>query len=675
LATKWFGTGLLAGLAPSLPFIVLFVVLLVFPKRRLLGKTFSVAQSRPSWQAPGSAHLISGAIGIVFLIYVPYFAGIHLTDWTTALALTVVFLGLGMLVRTSGQVSLCHVGFMAIGAATFSHLSVGAGLPWLVALLLAGLVTVPIGALLAIPAIRLSGLYLALATLGFGLLLQSMFYTQDYMFGDSNAGLEMPRPDLFGMSFESDINFYYLALGLSIVAAVVTVIFHRGRLGRLLRGLSDSPTALETSGASVTVTKVIVFCLSAFFAAIGGALAGVSQGSISASSYSPMLSLTFFALILISVGSEPWYAILAGFGWAVLPSYISGENVDTILQVIFGVSAILIAITARSGDKLPHAVRTAIDTIFGKLTLHRLLRRTTPATSETAVPTPPVEPGVLQVDQMTITFGGVTAVDALTLRAETGTVTGLIGPNGAGKTTTFNGCTGLLRPSSGTVTLNNRNVTGRGPATRAQLGLGRTFQKMELFESLTVRENVAIGAEGSRAGFNPWNHLLSTPAANTAIAAATDDALQLCGIAHLADNSIAALSTGHRRLVELARCLAGPFQILLLDEPSSGLDAAETKQFGDVLKHVVTQRNVGILLVEHDMSLVLDICDTIYVLDFGELIFTGTPTDITTSPIVQAAYLGDDLPTTTNPNTTTTTTTTTGTTQPTTTTVAVEEHA
>jgi ABC-type branched-subunit amino acid transport system ATPase component len=165
---------------------------------------------------------------------------------------------------------------------------------------------------------------------------------------------------------------------------------------------------------------------------------------------------------------------------------------------------------------------------------------------------------------------------------------------------------------------------------------------MELFESLTVRDNVAVGVEGVLAGGNPLSHLASKRADSANVRAGTDHALELCDIADLADVPVSTLSTGQRRLVELARCLAGPYRILLLDEPSSGLDRTETERFGSILKRVLEERGVGILLVEHDMSLVLDVCDMVYVLDFGKLVFEGTPTEVVNSPIVQAAYLGDE---------------------------------
>jgi ABC-type branched-subunit amino acid transport system ATPase component len=163
---------------------------------------------------------------------------------------------------------------------------------------------------------------------------------------------------------------------------------------------------------------------------------------------------------------------------------------------------------------------------------------------------------------------------------------------------------------------------------------------MELFDSLTVRDNIALGLEATFAGPNIFKHLLSPPATANRVSAAADGAVRQCGLEDLSDRLVGSLSTGQRRLVELARCLAGPHRILLLDEPSSGLDRAETARFGEILREVVEERGVGILLVEHDMVLVSEVCDYLYVLDFGKPIFEGTVEEAVTSPVVQAAYLG-----------------------------------
>ncbi|MDQ2651094.1 MAG: ABC transporter ATP-binding protein [Actinomycetota bacterium] len=246
----------------------------------------------------------------------------------------------------------------------------------------------------------------------------------------------------------------------------------------------------------------------------------------------------------------------------------------------------------------------------------------------------------LVVDGLTVAFGGLKAVDDASFAAARGTITGLIGPNGAGKTTTFNACSGVHPPTAGRVLFDGRDVSGVSPQGRARLGLGRTFQRMELFDSLTVRENVELGHEAGLAGSSAVRQVFARSSERRETRAAAQEALALAGIERMADRGVGALSTGERRLVELARVLAGRFTLLLLDEPSSGLDVDETRAFGDILGRVVAERGVGILLVEHDMSLVLGICETIHVLDFGRLIFTGSAQEARDSELVRAAYLG-----------------------------------
>jgi ABC-type branched-subunit amino acid transport system ATPase component len=251
------------------------------------------------------------------------------------------------------------------------------------------------------------------------------------------------------------------------------------------------------------------------------------------------------------------------------------------------------------------------------------------------------EPG-LEVEAVSVRYGGHLALNELSLTAPLGRITGLIGPNGAGKTTTFNACTGLIRPTTGTVRLFGEDVTDRAPQLRAQRGMGRTFQRMELFDSLTVRANVALGREAGMAGSRPLRHLRPARGDGATVREATERALELCGITDLAQRRPADLSTGQRRLVELARVVAGGFRVLLLDEPSSGLDRVETVRFGEILTGLVSDGTIGILLVEHDMSLVMKICGYIHVLDFGQPIFEGTGEAVRNNEIVRAAYLGSE---------------------------------
>ncbi len=238
---------------------------------------------------------------------------------------------------------------------------------------------------------------------------------------------------------------------------------------------------------------------------------------------------------------------------------------------------------------------------------------------------------VLQVEGIDVSFGGVNALHHTTLDVEASSVTGLIGPNGAGKTTLFNVITGLQRPNGGRVVLNDRNVTSMRPHTRARLGIARTFQRLELFGSLTARENVLVGYEIHRG--------LSRNGPDARQVA--DEILARVGLAAVADEQADTLPTGMARLLELGRALATEPSLLLLDEPSSGLDHAETATLGDLLMELA-RGGVAVFLVEHDVDLVMRVCEKVYVLDFGEIIAEGTPAEVQANQAVQLAYLGGD---------------------------------
>jgi ABC-type branched-subunit amino acid transport system ATPase component/branched-subunit amino acid ABC-type transport system permease component len=646
VATEYINsTSLLAGLPPSLPFIVLFLVILFSPRGRLAVRQFGLRRAQIPWRAPDRVQLTAAVLTAAFLLTVPSWAGFRLSGWTLALTDVILLLSLGLLARTSGQVSLCQITFAAIGAVAFSKLST-AGLPWIPALIVAGLVVVPIGAVLAIPAIRLSGLYLALATFGFGLLVQDMFYNSSLMFGVTNIGIPVPTPHLSWLSVDSTTGFYYVVLFIVALAAVAVVVLNRSRLGRLLRSMSDSPLALSTSGTSVRVTMVIVFCISAYLAAIAGALSGMVLSTASGANYPPLTSLSLIALIMISVGGAPWYALIGAAGMGLVPVYLTSANTSNWLEIIFGVAAIVGA--AGFQPQMPAWLSGLLDRLGGRRKEAARRRAAASAGQKDNEQMPErsgqshLAPMTLEVDGLTVGFGGLIAVDGLTLTAPPGRITGLIGPNGAGKTTVFNACSGLVTPRSGRVRLSGRDVTRLGAARRARSGLGRTFQQMELFDSLSVLDNVLVGFEASRAGGGIYSQVVAKRGERQAGLALARSLLGVCGLIGLEDVQAGALSTGQRRLVELARCLAGPFSVLLLDEPSSGLDHRETEAFGQILRRVVDDRGVGILLVEHDMALVMDVCDEIYVMDFGTRIFQGTPEEVRGSDIVRAAYLGTE---------------------------------
>ena len=231
---------------------------------------------------------------------------------------------------------------------------------------------------------------------------------------------------------------------------------------------------------------------------------------------------------------------------------------------------------------------------------------------------------LLEIREVMVRFGGVMAVGGVDLDVQAGEITGLIGPNGAGKTTLFNVISGMQDPTAGMVSVNGVDISHESPHRRAKRGLARTFQRLELFASLTVRDNVRVAAE---------------LASLTNIDATVDRLLEKVGVSHLADKTAGELPTGSARLVEIARALATGPQLLLLDEPASGLDESESDRLGKLLREL-TGEGLGVLLVEHDMSLVMRVCDSIYVLDLGMIIAHGTPEYIQHDPQVLQAYLG-----------------------------------
>ena len=632
----------LAGLPGSVPFIVLYLVILILASKTLGTPSFS-RLARPSLQWRGNGRLRSGtgALVIAALAIVPVVESAKLLLYTRSLTLVILLLSLALLVKTSGQVSLSQVAFAAIGATTFSHLRVGSGIPWGFALLLAGAMCIPVGALVSIATTRLSGFILALATLAFGIMVEQLFYPTDLLFSRNLAGRVMPRPSFA----ETDTKFYYLVLAFTAVVAVGLIALKRARLGRMLDGMSGSPTAVLTMGLSTAVTRVVVFCLSAFLAGIAGALYGSTVGRISLGDpyFRSFSSLLLVAALAVAPFAETWAALIAGMAF-VIPAYLSANGTYW-LNAIFGFFALVVAL--RGGQApMPDAVRKLLRRFEARDSLHvaayeaaepeAVAGRSIPAISNSG------RTG-LEVRNLTVRFGGLVAVRDLSFQVPMERITGLIGPNGAGKTTTFNACSGLIRKSDGHVALHASDVTRLSSATRARRGLGRTFQRFELADSMTVSQNVALGFECALAGASPLSQLTASKTDTRRMRHAVADALNLCGIEDLSGRQVGALSTGERRLVELARCLAGSFDVLLLDEPSSGLDPGESHALGETLRYAVQARGCGVLLVEHDMALVMSVCDYIYVLDFGELLFKGTPQEVAASPIVRAAYLGEEI--------------------------------
>ncbi len=637
LATKWeISISWLAGVQTALPFIVLYLVLLVIDPRKLADmRSIRPKRFRRSYVSPAPVRLVAGAVIVAVLALIPTLLPGDLALWGSGLIYAILVLSAGLAVKEAGLVSLCQVSFAAVGGVAFAHMAHSFHWPFFGALLFAGVVAMAVGAFVAIPAIRVSGVFLALATFGFGLALQNLFYPTSFMFTTSASGLtDIPRPSFA----QSDKAYYFLTLVVLVLIGLVMISVEKGRLGRLLRGLADSPRALGTMGSPVNIVRVIVFSLSAFIAGVAGALYGPMFHGIGLQTpiFQPVLSLQIFLIVMLVALGTPWYGLAGGLSLITLFGYLSRWfhvlNIQPYLSLILGVFAVMMSFQADRRPIMPVAIQGVLERFR--------IRRTIEAAEATARPSP--EGAALEIDDLVVRFGGTTAVHGLSLEAPYHRITGLIGPNGAGKTTTFNACSGLVNPAQGKITFDGRDVGHMGPSTRARLGLGRTFQIIDLWDTLTVRENVALGVEAPMSGHGVRGILVGTRSEQRDVASATQEAGELTGITGLFDRKAGDLSTGQRRLVELARVLAGPFDLLLLDEPSSGLDRAESQRLGQVLRRVVTERGAGVLLVEHDVPLVREVCDYLYVMDFGVKIFEGTPEEALGSPLVQTAYLGSE---------------------------------
>jgi ABC-type branched-subunit amino acid transport system ATPase component/branched-subunit amino acid ABC-type transport system permease component len=643
LLTKYDTLSWLLGLSATSPYVILFVATIALSlgrRGRAAGRPPRPPRRRRA-QGPGWIPLVPAAAVAVGMVLAPTWAGFGIGSYTTTLIFAILFLSLGLLLKTGGMACLCQFSFAAVGATSFARLTTHLHLPWFLALLFAVLAAGVAGAVVAVPVIRLSGSYLGLATVAFGFVLADLVYPTNLMFGSSVSALQASRPQFAG----SDNAYYYLVAFFLVLSALAVWVVTRSRLGRLVGGLADSPLALQAQGASTNVTRLLVFVVSAAIAGLAGALLGGLNDYVTSSYFNPEASLTLVAVLFVVRLTDPWDALVAAGVYYFLPEKVSLSQAATWVSFAFGALAVYAVVADGRGRTRP--------------TLTDLMARLVRPEPSPAVAAPPAgaatsaaqarpaaseqpTPGRsgLEVVDLTVRFGGLTALDNVTVRADAGAITGLIGPNGAGKTTLLNVCSGLLHPSSGRVLLGGEDLSGLSAPERARMGLGRTFQHIELFESLTVREAVGLSREAALAGASPYRHLIGRNQTASARAAEVDEAIDLCGLGAISGQVVGDLSAGHRRLAELGRCLAWPFAMLLLDEPTAGLDRAESERLGGILERVVDARRVGVLIVEHNVSLVMAICSEVAVLDFGRLLFEGEPSEVMASELVRGAYLG-----------------------------------
>lgn len=545
-------------------------------------------------------------------------------------ALTVILLSLVLVSGRAGQISLGQAAYAGLGALFTALLAAGRfpglpALPELAALAVAMVLVAPLGLLTGGPAIRRRGLAPALVTLAFGMAVSRFVFAQPY----ATAGLGLGRPE----GFDGDRAFYVLELTLLAVALLVTEGLRRGRTGRRLAAMRDHQPGAAAAGIGVPGLKAGVFVVGAALAALGGGMLGMALHAFDPGTFDPVQSLLWFAVVVV-LGADS--AAAAPFGAALLVALASGAR--------GGVAAVLIGVLAVSLGRFPEGltgrlraalagVRPVRPTAFGERVRQRLASgrpasggEAGPAPPQTSArrrpavrarplrprrrsPTRPRAGGRLVARGIRAGYQGFTVLDGVGIEVPPGQVTALIGPNGAGKTTLFDCLCGTLRPRSGRVLLDGVDVTGLPPHARSRLGLVRTFQQPAVFASLSVADNVRVGAEQ---GPLPPD-------------AAVESALRLTGLGGRVRTAPAAgLPTGMLRRVELARALACGPRVLLLDEPGAGLDTAEARALARLLR-VLAADGLALLVVEHDPELVEEVADTVHVLQAGRIVASGPP--------------------------------------------------
>jgi ABC-type branched-subunit amino acid transport system ATPase component/branched-subunit amino acid ABC-type transport system permease component len=654
-----------AGAGQLIPLVLVLVVLALrgqtMPSRGTLVQVTLGRAPRPHWRI--ATAIVGTGVGIA-AIYL--FTGNDRAALYSSMITGVITLSLVVVTGYTGQISLAQLTLAGVSAYILSTFATSWGIPFPIAPLLSALVAAAAGVVIGIPALRVRGLMLGVVTLTFAAGVEAIWFNNNSIDGGA-SGLTIPTPRLFGMDLGigSGKDFPRPAFGILCLVVLVLVAFgvswlRTSRLGTAMLAVRADERSAAAAGINVVKVKLIGFAIAAFIAGLGGSLLAYQLGNVTFQDFDAFLGLVTFSVVVVAGITSVSGGILAGMISAggilvaVISSGVGTGGVDNWYGIVAGIGVILTVIFNPDGVVGPTHLFLEQRRMRGVMARPEgaLVPSAQAAETPTAVPVSGMAPvsaeagelvgsgaGVgsngharssenaetgplLEVSNLTVRYGGVVAVDDVSFNVQQGQIVGLIGPNGAGKTTTIDALCGF-HDYEGSVVFSGRDVGGSAPHRRAALGLSRTFQLAGVSDDLTVEENVQVGQQGA-AGRDPET---------------LTRILGELGLSDMRDLQVSMLSQGQRQLVSVARALAGEPRLLLLDEPAAGLDSTESLWLAERLRGV-RDTGVTILLVDHDMSLVLNLCDTINVLDFGALIATGIPDEIRANELVSTAYLG-----------------------------------
>jgi sulfate-transporting ATPase len=573
--------------------------------------------------------------------------------WTTTLAVAIVGLSVVVVTGYAGQLSLSQ--YVIAGLAALIAAKLAVHMSFVLAAVLAVLATGLVGAAFGIPALRTRGITLAIVTLGLGTAVFDVVLSNSSYTGGVQ-GVIVPTPHLFGWDVDPLVHSDRYAL---VVLALLGIVcfgvmnLRRGMVGRRLLAVRSNERAAVALGVNIAAVKTYAFALGAMIASVGGIMLVFVQPSAVVSGFDVFTSVLITALVVVGGVGSVSGALLGSllFAGGVLSQLFAGSSkVDEYLPLIGGV---LLLVTLRvSPDGMVGSVASALRPISRRLDalaahmsarVHAAwpsaLRRCTPDDGEgrTADERDRVTSRTLIVEGVSVSFGGIQALQDVSLTVAPGEVLGVIGPNGAGKTTLIDAITGFNRPSAGRIMLDHRDITGLGAGRRSRAGVARSFQSLELFEDLTVSENLAVAYERPQ----PWRYVsdLIRPG-RIRLRGTALDALRHLELQDMADQKPAEISFGRRKEVAIARAIAAAPSVLLLDEPAAGLTDQEAGELAQLIQRLARERGIAVVLVEHKVDMIMSICDRVTVLAAGRVLSSGTPETIRSDRAVVEAYLG-----------------------------------